>query len=125
MTIETASVDPRLASSKEALARKIAEHCRGRALDRQTVHDCEEIARDHRAWARLDGVDFPELVPLVMDVQRRIRMVRRDLDRDAVDNLAVELAMDQRARGYYDPAEVARAVRRAFPHHRAPDAGDK
>lgn len=110
-------IDPRLAESKDQLAQFLARFCRGRPLDRQLVADAQAMADDWRADARLEGVDFPEMVVLVMDVQRRVRLVRRDLDRAGIDNLAVELAQSQGAA--YDPAEVARAVRRAFPHHQS------
>lgn len=110
-------VDPRLAESKDHLAKFLARFCRGRELDRQLVHDVQDIADGYRVAARLDGIDFPEMVVLVMDMQNRVRLVRRDLDRAAIDNLAVELAQSQGAA--YDPAEVARAIRRAFPHHRS------
>ncbi len=112
-------VDPCLAASKDELAEKLAAFCRGRDLDRQLVHDAEDLCARHRAAARLAGIDFPEMVLVVMDVQHRLRFVRRDLDAAAVDNLAVELAQSQGAA--YDPGEVARALRRAFPHHRRPE----
>lgn len=116
-------LDPRLVRSKDLLAEKIAALCVGRELDKQTVHDVEELYRAHRSRARLDGIDFPEMVVVVMDVQRRLRLVRRDLDALGLDNLVVELAQSQGAA--YDPTEIARALRRAFPHHRSPDPRDR
>jgi len=112
--------DPRLTASKDILAKKLASFCRGRELTRQTMHDAEQIYRDHRASARLMGIDFPEMVLVAMDVQKRLMFVRRDLDRTGIDNLIVELAQSQGEEGY-DPHEVARAVRRAFPHHLRPE----
>lgn len=117
------TIDPRLAESKDVLAEKLAAFCRGRPLDRQLLHDAEDLYARHRTTARLDGIDFPQMVLVVMDVQRRLRFVRRDLDARGIDNLIVELAQSQGAD--YDPAEVARAIRRAFPHHRAPDPRDR
>ena len=33
---------------------------------------------------------------------------------------------DAKAQGiHYDPGEIARGIRRAFPHHRAPDPRDR
>lgn len=116
-------IDPRLAASVRLLARRLAKFLVGRELTRQTVHDAEELYRYHRTLARQDGIDFPEMVLVVMDVQNRLRFVRRDLDAGGIDNLAVELAQSQGAA--YDPQEVARAIRRAFPHHRAADPRDR
>src|SRR6202171_4595347 len=107
------TIDLRLAASVKALARKMAEFCAsGRDLDQQTIHDLEEIYRHYRVQAALDRMPFPEMVLVVMDRQRRVRFVRRDLDKSGIDNLAVELAQSQGEA--YDPGEVARAIRRAF-----------
>jgi hypothetical protein len=113
------AVDPRLSESKDHLAQFLARFCRGRELNQQLIHDVQEIADGFRTAARFDGIDFPEMVVLVMDKQNRVRLVRRDLDANGISNLVVELAQSQGKE--YDPAEVARAIRRAFPHHRAAD----
>ena len=115
---EPERVDPRLVESKRQLALKIARHCRGKRLDQHLVHEVTQIYEDHRVAARQDGVDFPELVPLVLDEQRKINLVRRDLDQASIDNLVLEIAQDQLSNDRYSPGEIARAVRRAFPHHK-------
>lgn len=120
---EISDVEPRLAASVKELARKLAEFCVRRELDTQTVHDATDLCERHRTAARLRGIDFPEMVLVVLDRQKKLRFVRRDLDERGVDNLVVELAQMQG--GNYDPAEIARAIRRAFPHHRAPDPRDR
>jgi len=120
---EIGDVEPRLAGSVKELGRKLAEFCAGRDLDRQTVHDATDLVDRHRTVARLRGIDFPEMVLVVLDVQKKLRFVRRDLDAAGIDNLVVELARMQR--DDYDPAEIARAIRRAFPHHRTPDPRDR
>jgi hypothetical protein len=121
MTEET--IDPILAKSIKRLARNAAQYCVGRKFDRQTIQDVEGIYRDHRAAARIAGIDFPEMVLVIMDVSRRLRFVRRNLDDKGIDNLCVELAKAQGI--HYDPGEIARGIRRAFPHHRAPDPRDR
>ncbi len=116
-------VDPRLAASVKKLSINLAELCAGRDLDTQTIHDATDLCERHCTAARLCGIDFPEMVLVVLDVQKKLRFVRRDLDERGIDNLVVELAQAQG--NNYDPAEIARAIRRAFPGHRAPDPRDR
>lgn len=112
--------DPRMTASLRELGIKLANHCHGRDLDRQTIRECEEIAADHRTRAKLeDGLDFPELVVVALDQIKKIHLARRDLGQMQIDNLAVDLVTMYRGEGIAAD-EVARAIRRAYPHHRPP-----
>jgi hypothetical protein len=110
-------VDPRLGSAVRSLAQKMASFCTGRPLDQQLVSDVMGIYEDHRTRARLAGIDFPEMVLLILDEQKQLRFVRRNLTPQQIDVLIQDVYTVYKA-----PAdEIARAIRRAFPHHRPPD----
>lgn len=109
--------DPRLARAVRVLSQKMASFCQGRPLDQQLISDVMGIYEDHRTRARLAGVDFPELVLVIMDVKKQLRFVRRNLTPRQIDVLIQDLHTVYQS----EPDEIARAIRRAFPHHRPPD----
>jgi hypothetical protein len=116
MSSDGERIDPRLRDSHARLSLKMAMHCEGKPLTRQLVHEVEGIYRDHRVEARMNGIDFPELVLLALDERKILRFYRRDLESGGVDAVAVELVAQDGA----SPAEAARAIRRTWPHHRRP-----
>ena len=100
------SDDHRLARAVRSLAQKMASFCHGRPLDRQLVSDVMGLYEDHRTRARLEGVDFPEMVLLILDERKQLRFVRRNLTPRQIDVLIQDVYTEYRAK----PDEIARAA---------------
>lgn len=76
------------------------------------VDSMHRTVRDHRAQWRMKGVDFPELVPLVIYRVGIIDWVRADLDSRSI---VVKIVNFVRAHTDVTMPEVVEAFRRAYP----------
>jgi hypothetical protein len=101
--------------SGKRLFMKLDAHARGRDLMRQTVEELQKICDDHTKAAHRNGLrEFPELVVVVMDVQKQIEVVPRDWDIRSIQVFIVNLTKKYKTT---TRDEVARAIARAFPHY--------
>jgi hypothetical protein len=93
------------------LAAKINQFL-GRPMNGRTLQVVDEILVDHRTRCRLRGLDFPEVVAVIMPTAGNIDVVRRDLDRSGIEILIVNLA---RKYPSVSRDDLAFGINRAFP----------
>ncbi len=87
----------------------------GKPMNQSTVDVVCEMITVHRTfWKRSRGVDFPEVVPVVLPRARFIQLVRRDLDRDGVARIIVALGREVPGVTMED---IAAGIARAFPDY--------
>lgn len=105
---------PKMVLATEQLFARI-KHFTGRRFANGELHDLQKIVKDHRVACKLNGVNYPELVPMILHKQGGIDLVRKDLEpagvRAALYNLIQKYPNAE-------PDELAHAVRTAFPHYR-------
>jgi hypothetical protein len=104
-------ISPRLSRSGRELMAKIETQL-GKPLNRHSVRSIMSIVSDHGIKARQDGIDFPVMVPVIIQSRKWIRIVRADLDRRSIEQLVVNLCTQFPT---IEMAEVAEAIHRAFP----------
>lgn len=78
--------------------------------------------QDHRTRARQQGIDFPVMVPIVIQSRKWVNLVRADLDRRSIEQLVVNICTQFPT---IEMIEVAQAIKRAFPDFKAETAKPK
>lgn len=109
----------RIAQSVRELGDKLSRTALGHDLTSWKLADVEDLVRTHVMKARLAGIPLPDLVVVVMQSRANgscLRVVRRDLDYESVQNLIVDLALQYPSATAKD---IADAIHRALPHYRS------
>ena len=86
---------------------------RRRVIDRALLHEIKEAITDHRTHCRLQGINFPPLVPLLLPRLGRIAMMREDSDPADIRRVVVKLARDNPT---ITAEDIATALKHAFPN---------
>ncbi len=106
------SDDVRMQVACNQLAARL-EQFRNKALNKELIDDIQRVVKQHRAESKLrDGLDFPELTPMIVPRLGTLHLVRRDL---RVRDVAVVLQNITAMYPTVTSAELAQAVRWAFP----------
>jgi len=110
---DTIDSDPRLRRAVMIFVRRLTKFM-GEEFTGSNVARMIEMARDMRAHFVAKGINFPPLVPLVLDSLGTVDFFRADLD-----SVGVQAALRQTVQKYHgrgvDPRELAFAARCAWP----------
>lgn len=102
----------RLNQSATDLLRKLKLFCTGRLLSNQSLDALDQIAKDHRAWARLHGIPFPRMSIVVIPRLGIIEIWRADLERADLEHHVVRMV---RKFPRLLMPELADAIARSYP----------
>lgn len=92
----------------------------GTAMTPRHVREIMQIVKDHRAYCRLDGLDFPKMVAVVIPEAGTVDLYRADLDDEGIRAVILRTAHGTPG---VTPQMVAEAIMRAWPRYR-PDLDD-
>jgi hypothetical protein len=108
-------IDAALEKSANQLRGKLDRLVKAGLLwDESTVRRVQRIVRDHRLQVHeTQGLEFPEVVPLVFHSVRFIQLVRRDLEAKAIQQTIMNLMQVLPI----SPKEMAIAIGVAFPDY--------
>lgn len=84
----------------------------GQPMNGRTLARIDEILDDHRQRCRMQGLDFPEVVAVVMPTVGNIDVVPRDLDLKGIETLILNLV---RKYPSVSRDDLAFGINRAFP----------
>lgn len=95
---------------------RVAKCCRddpffGKGLYDKVIDQLQQM----QAKCRLQGIDFPRLVPIVLPSEQVISFHRADLDRSAIQTLAMNFTV---IFANMRMAEIASAIHAAYPDYR-------
>lgn len=93
------------------LALKI-ERFLGQPMNGRMLEKIDGILADHRQRCRMRGLDFPDVVAVVMPTAGNIDVVSRELDQKGIETLIVNLA---RKYPTVSRDDLAFGINRAFP----------
>lgn len=92
-----------------------------RVLSKSVIQEFEQIVSDYTSLARKNGIkEFPELVVIVLPDSGGIECVRRDLTNANISVLIKNLTIKYMRT--ITVQELAKAIKRAFPHYHPDDA---
>ena len=87
----------------------------GNLITQNLVDDITDLLKAHRRECKMRGIDFPEMVCLVVPEVGAIEIIRRDSTREALQIHVVNLTVKYPA---IRPEHIAAALQRAFPDFR-------
>lgn len=105
---------PELTKAATGLLARLAELLHGRVLTEERMRAVRRTVKDHATHCRSRGVSFPPLAILAFPVSGHLQLVSAEWDAKSIETNMINLAM---AWPDVKPTEMARAVRRAFPHY--------
>lgn len=85
----------------------LSDHIGNTRVTMASMHRMVEIIKEHHAWARIQGIDFPVLRALIVPRLNVVKLVRADLDRKSIYNQINNFQVDY-------PAATVDEVRKAF-----------
>lgn len=106
--------DHELESEQKLLTACIMVTALGQDMNDATVQRIEEIIVDHRTRLRTQGLDFPELVPIVLPRNGTVDVVVRDMDIRGIEVTIVNLT---RKYPSVSREDLAFGIGRAFPEY--------
>lgn len=86
----------------------------GRDMTGRNIEKIEEVIKEHRRGCRMRGLNFPELVAIVMPTSGNLEIIPREQDRAGIETLIVNLA---RKWPSVTADELGFAINRAFPEY--------
>lgn len=96
----------------------VRRHCgMRREMSRQLIEEVEQIVRGYTVLARQDGIPFPDLVVVSLEITGGIEVVRRDLDDSSITQLILNISAKY-AHHAVRSTDIAAGIMRAFPHYR-------
>lgn len=93
-----------------------AANVRGIGLTDAAVYRIKDVIAEHRKEMKLRGIRFPKVVAIVMAKYGAIEIVRRDLDRDALQTIILNITVKYPG---VTPEDIANGIHHAFPNLRS------
>lgn len=112
MNEDEAALKDAAADLRDIVARTVGH----RKIDRAGIDAILYVIKEHKTHCRQQGLDFPDMTIVVLPSVNKVRLHRRDLPRDNIERIVVNL---KREFGDLLPMEeLAWAVHAAWPDHK-------